>query len=80
MARAASESGRRAVNLGVSAELVEDARRAGVNLSALFERALIAELAQLRRSRWRDENAQAIAAYNEELMLHGACFEGRWGE
>jgi antitoxin CcdA len=80
MGRTASESGRRALNLGVSAELVEDARKVGVNLSALLERALIAELAHLRRLQWRAENAQAVSAYNEHLILHGTCFEGRWGD
>jgi antitoxin CcdA len=71
---------RRAVNLGASTALVADAHNAGVNLSALFERALVAELRQVRRAQWRDGNAEALAAYNEYLMLHGACFEGRLGE
>jgi len=74
------EKGRRALNLAVSADLLEDARRVGVNLSALFERALTTELAELRRSHWRVDNAQAVSAYNEHLGLHGTCFEGRWGE
>ena len=65
------------MNLGASSELLADARKAGVNLSALFERALIAELRQLRCRLWREENASALAAYNQHLSLHGACFEGR---
>jgi antitoxin CcdA len=71
---------RRAVNLGASSALLADAREAGVKLSALFERALVAELRQLRCRQWRAENAPALAAYNEQLGLHGACFEGRWGD
>jgi antitoxin CcdA len=71
---------RRPVNLGVSSELLADARKAGVNLSALLRRALIAELQQLRSRQWREESVDAVAAYNEQLMLHGACFQGRWGE
>jgi post-segregation antitoxin (ccd killing protein) len=64
----------------VSAELLADARKVGVNLSALLRRALIAELQQLRSRQWREESADAVAAYNEHLMLYGACFQGRWGE
>jgi len=71
---------RRAVNLGASAELLADARDAGVKLSALFERALIDELRQLRIRQWREESADAVAAYNEHLTNHGACFQGRWEE
>jgi antitoxin CcdA len=67
------------VNLGASSELLADARKMGVNLSALFERALIAELRQLRWRQWRADNAPALAAYNQYLSLHGACFEGRLG-
>ena len=75
-----AQDARRAVNLSVSSELLADARKAGINLSALFERTLIAELKQLRRQQWHAENVRAVAAYNEDLMLHGACFQGRWGD
>jgi antitoxin CcdA len=71
---------KRSVNLSMSAEAREAARKAGVNLSALLERALAAELALLKRLQWREENAHAIEAYNRHLEQHGACFEGRWGE
>lgn len=71
---------RRAVNLGASSELVADARKAGVNLSALFERALTSELRQRRCREWRAGNAAGLAAYNEGLSLYGACFQGSWGE
>jgi antitoxin CcdA len=65
------------VNLSVSVEILRAARETRVNLSALLERALIAELARLRRARWLDENLRAICAYNEYLASQGTCFEGR---
>jgi len=71
---------KRPVNLSVSAEILGAAREARVNLSALLERALIGELASLRRRRWHEENARAVWAYNEYLASHGTCFEGRWDE
>lgn len=71
---------RRAVNLSLSVEMLEAAREVRVNLSALLEQALVTELARLRRERWREENAQAVSAYNEYLASHRTCFEVRWDE
>ena len=71
---------KRPVNLSVSVEILAAAREARVNLSALLERALIGELARLRRVRWRQENARAVGAYNKYLASHRTCFEGRLDE
>jgi antitoxin CcdA len=68
------------VNLSVSCGVLEVAREAGVNLSALLERAATQEVERLRRLRWREEHARAVSAYNEYIGLHGTCFEGRWGD
>jgi len=71
---AGPESGgatRRATNLSVRGDLLDAARGARVNLSALLERALTEELAHLERVQWRAENAEAIAAYNDHLRRHG---------
>ncbi len=75
-----ADNGKRPVNLSVGAEIVKAAREAKLNLSALLERALIGELARLRHGRWREENAGAVAAYNEHLASSGTCFEGRLDE
>ncbi len=71
---------RRPVNLSVSAEILAAAREARINLSALLERALIGELAHVRRRRWREENAHAVSAYNGYLASNSTCFQGRWDE
>jgi len=71
---------KRPVNLTVSVEILEAAREARVNLSALLEQAVIRELARLRRRWWLADNARAIWTYNEYLASHGSCFEGRWDE
>lgn len=75
-----SESGRRAVNLRVGADVLAAARKAEINLSALLERAVAEELARLQRLQWRAANAAAISAYNQFLQQHGTCFESRWGD
>jgi antitoxin CcdA len=71
---------KRPVNLSLSGDVLEAARKAGVNLSALLERAVTQELKRLQHRQWREENARAISAYNDHIGLHGACFEGRCGE
>jgi antitoxin CcdA len=60
---------KRATN--VTSDLLDAAHDANVNLSATLERALAEELASRRRARWRKENRDAIAAYNEYVNAHG---------
>ena len=71
---------KRPVNLTVKAEILQAAREARVNLSALLEQAVTGELARLKRGQWRKDNARAVGAYNEYFASHGTCFEGRWDE
>lgn len=67
---------KRATNVSVRSDLLEAAREAGVNLSATLERALMEELAEARRKKWRQENRNAIAAYNEYVEKHGMFSDG----
>jgi antitoxin CcdA len=62
---------KRATNVSVRSDLLAAAREAGVNLSATLERALTAELAEGKRKQWREENRDAIAAYNDYVEQHG---------
>ena len=67
---------KRATNVSIRVDLLDAARDAGVNLSATLERALAEELASLKRARWREENREAIAAYNEYVDGHGTFSDG----
>jgi len=71
---------KRPVNLSVSVEVLGAAREVRVNLSALLERALIGEVARVKRDRWREESTRGISVYNEFLASHRTCFEGRLDE
>jgi antitoxin CcdA len=66
---------RHPVNLSVRNELLIAAREARINLSALLDRALEEELAQLKRVEWRLQNATSIAAYNRHVADCGAFFK-----
>ena len=68
---------KRPTNLSVRADLVEAARAARLNLSALLERALEEELVRVKWRQWRQENATSIAAYNRHVQAHGA-FTQMW--
>jgi antitoxin CcdA len=62
---------KRATNVSVRNDLLIAAREAGVNLSATLERALAEELAEVKRKKWREDNRDAIAAYNEHVDKRG---------
>ena len=63
---------RRAVNLSVDANLLNEARECHLNLSAMLERALVEQLRRSRAERWLAENKDGIAAYNALVDQHGA--------
>jgi len=68
---------KRQTNLSVRADLVDAARRARLNLSAILERALESELARVRCRQWREENAASIEAYNRHVK-NGGTFTQMW--
>jgi len=43
----------------------------GINLSQACERGLAAEVAGARRSRWLQENREAMEAWNDHVAEHG---------
>jgi antitoxin CcdA len=69
-------SAKRATNVSIRSDLLDAARAAGINLSATLERALAEELAGVKRAQWREENREAIAAYNEHVDEHGTFSDG----
>ena len=71
MPRPGKTVAKRAANVSVRGDLLAAAREAGVNLSATLERALVEEIANLKRGRWREDNRDAIEAYNDYVEEHG---------
>jgi antitoxin CcdA len=67
---------KRPTNVSVRSDLLIAAREAGINLSATLKQALEKELAETRRKKWRQENRDAIAAYNEYIEKHGMFSDG----
>ena len=70
---------RKAVNLTADAELVEDAKAMGLNLSQLFQESLKKAVSEERKRQWVEENREAIDEYNERIDREGTFSMQFWG-
>jgi antitoxin CcdA len=62
---------KRAVNLFVDADLLDEARRLRINISETLERRLRMIVKAEQEKHWLEENREAIAAYNHRVAEHG---------
>jgi antitoxin CcdA len=62
-----SRAPRKATNLSLDADLLEQARALGINISRACERGLAEALAE----RWREDNAEALTSSNDYVERHG---------
>jgi antitoxin CcdA len=70
MPHRSSQSGpKRRAGVSIRSDVLVAARKARINLSTTLERTLIERLAERRR--WRGDNREAIATYNEHVERHG---------
>jgi antitoxin CcdA len=62
---------KRAVNVFVDTELIDEARRMRINLSETLERRLRTIIKADQERRWLEENREAIASINAFIDTHG---------
>ena len=62
---------RKSTNLSLDAQLVADAKAFGLNLSETAERAIAEAVREEKVRRWKEENHEAIEAYNRYIDEHG---------
>jgi antitoxin CcdA len=62
---------KKAANLSLRADLLEEARAYKINLSQTLEAALLVEIKKEKERRWLEENRAAIAAYSRFVEKHG---------
>ena len=62
---------KRAVNLFVDADLLDEARRLQINVSETLERRLRSIVQAEHEKRWLEENREAIASINSFIERHG---------
>lgn len=64
---------KKAANLSINSELLNQAKALQINLSATLERALTEAIRDKQRQQWLQENRQAIEHYNQRIETEG-CF------
>lgn len=67
---------RKATNLTVNSDLLAQAKELGINLSAVLERSLAEEVKKRRAELWLQQNREAIAEYNAEILKSGTFSDG----
>ncbi len=66
------QAAKRAVNVTLNGDLVARARAEGLNLSALAEQAVAAELTRIAREKFEAEIAQACRVHEDYLAEYGS--------
>ena len=73
--RQPADTGKRAVNLTLSADVLEEAKEMKINISQECDTLLREVVRRERERRWRAEHAAFIAAYNATLEAEGLPLE-----
>ncbi|MCG3767817.1 plasmid maintenance protein CcdB [Vibrio cincinnatiensis] len=62
---------KKATNLSLNSELLAEAKRLNINLSATMEQALVQEVSRRKQAEWIELNKDAINACNNLTEKHG---------
>lgn len=62
---------RRPTNISLPADLVDDAKRLGINVSQSCEEGLRREVRKTLGEQWKRDNMEAIESSNEYVRKHG---------
>ncbi|GIB25153.1 type II toxin-antitoxin system CcdA family antitoxin [Vibrio cholerae] len=66
-----TQAPKKATNLSLNSELLAEAKRLNINLSATMEKALEKEVSSRLKAEWLEQNTEAIEACNELTEKHG---------
>ncbi|KXB09074.1 acetoacetyl-CoA synthase [candidate division MSBL1 archaeon SCGC-AAA385M11] len=67
---------KKAANLSINSDLLKKAREYRINLSSTLENRLIEVVAEAKRQEWKEENREAIEAYNQRIQAKSVFSEG----
>ncbi len=62
---------KKAVNVTANTQLIKEAKALGLNLSSIFEKAISQEVRAAQEKKWREQNQEGIASYNQRIATHG---------
>jgi len=68
---------RKPVNLNANSDLIRTAKNIGINLSQVFEEAVLATVKSRLEQIWLQENKGAIENYNAHIEKHGVFAAGK---
>ena len=66
-----TQAPKRAANLSINGDLLNQARALNINLSAAFEKMLATLVKTKQQQAWLAENQQSIDAYNQHIEQNG---------
>jgi len=67
---------KKAANLSINSDLLNQAKKLKINLSATLERSLAEELRKRKEASWLAENKKAIIEYNQRIEKSGLFSDG----
>lgn len=67
---------KRATNLSVDEQLLERAKRLGLNVSRVLEDGLSRAIREREAQEWLRRNRAALEAYNQQVEKHGVFSDG----
>lgn len=62
---------KKSTNLSINSDLLTQAKQNNINLSRALEQRLVEMLLEENRGKWREENNEAIEAYNRRIEVSG---------
>ena len=62
---------KKSVNLSINSDLLQKAKDYNINLSRALEQRIVEMLLEEKRREWREENRDAIEAYNRRIATGG---------
>jgi len=71
-----SKAPKRATNLSINSDLLQKAKSYNINLSKSFESHLNELVKKREEEKWKEENLQAIASFNERVEKQGVFSDG----
>ncbi len=71
-----AQAPKKSTNLSINSDLLRQAKDLRINLSKALEQRLIEILLEKKCQEWREENREAIEAYNRRIEAGGVFSDG----
>jgi len=71
-----THASKKPTNLSINSDLLQKAKALHINLSKALEQRLVEMLLEEKRREWREENREAIDAYNRRIETDGVFSDG----